>query len=79
MAATAALRAGAGKLQIVTCQSVARHVAAAVPESLAMGVDETPDGAIASSGSDQTRKLAKGADAGVLGPGFSPDGECDAS
>ena len=33
LAATAALRAGAGKLRIATCRSVAPLVAAAVPEA----------------------------------------------
>ena len=32
LAATAALRAGAGKLQIATCRSIAQSVAVAVPE-----------------------------------------------
>src|SRR4030081_3767457 len=46
LCATAALRAGAGKLQIGTCASVAAHVGSAVLESLVVALDETPSGAI---------------------------------
>ena len=46
LAATAALRAGAGKLQIATCQSIATHLGLAVPEALVLGLPETPAGEI---------------------------------
>jgi ADP-dependent NAD(P)H-hydrate dehydratase len=38
LAATSALRAGAGKLKIGTCASVAGHVGAAVPESFVVAL-----------------------------------------
>src|SRR5918994_1509205 len=44
LAATAALRAGAGKLQIATCRSVAMHLGLAVPEALVVGLPESPSG-----------------------------------
>ena len=44
LAATAALRAGAGKLQIATCQSIATHLGLAVPEALVLGLPETAIG-----------------------------------
>src|SRR5688500_11491853 len=40
LAATAALRAGAGKLQIATCQSIAIQLGLAVPEALVVGLPE---------------------------------------
>src|SRR5881398_3354369 len=50
LAATAAARAGAGKLQIATCRSVAPHVAVAVPEARVFALPETRTGALASNG-----------------------------
>src|ERR1043165_7444189 len=47
LAGIAALRAGAGKLQIATCRSIAPLVGIAVPESLSLGLDETAQGYIA--------------------------------
>ena len=44
LAGVAALRAGAGKLQIATCKSLAIHLGLAVPEALVVGVPETPNG-----------------------------------
>jgi Predicted sugar kinase len=41
LAGIAALRAGAGKLQIATCESNARYVGVAVPECLAAGLHES--------------------------------------
>src|ERR671921_2224871 len=46
LAATAALRAGAGKLQIATCQSLALPLGLAVPEALVIGLPETEAGEI---------------------------------
>ena len=46
LSGTAALRAGAGKLQIATVRSVAAQMAVAVPEALIIGLAETPDGGI---------------------------------
>ena len=47
LSGVAALRAGAGKLQIATCRSIAPLVGISVPEALSLGLDETPDGVIA--------------------------------
>jgi ADP-dependent NAD(P)H-hydrate dehydratase len=46
LAGVAALRAGAGKLQIATAASIAPHVGLAVPEALVVALPEkTPPGA----------------------------------
>jgi hydroxyethylthiazole kinase-like uncharacterized protein yjeF len=70
LCATAALRAGAGKLQIGTCASVAAHVATAVPESLTVALEETPSGAIATSNVTTIVERANRVDALVIGPGL---------
>ena len=70
LCATAALRAGAGKLQIGTCASVAAHVGTAVPESLVVALEETPSGAVALSNAQTIVERANKADALVIGPGM---------
>lgn len=74
LAATAALRAGAGRLRIMTCRSIAQAVGVAVPESMAVGLDETDSGALAASAADRIVEAANGVDAVLLGPGMEdPD------
>lgn len=74
LAATAALRAGAGRLRIMTGRSIAQAVGVAVPESMAVGLDETDSGALAPSAADQIVEAANGVDAVLLGPGMEdPD------
>jgi ADP-dependent NAD(P)H-hydrate dehydratase len=70
LAATAALRAGAGKLQIGTAASIAGHVGIAVPEALVVALDEAPSGAIAMSSVVTIVERANRADASVIGPGL---------
>ncbi|HEY0382561.1 MAG TPA: NAD(P)H-hydrate dehydratase [Candidatus Elarobacter sp.] len=70
LCATAALRAGAGKLQIGTCASVAAHVGTAVPESLTVALDETPSGAIAPASVKTIVERANRANALAIGPGM---------
>ncbi|MDB5073578.1 MAG: NAD(P)H-hydrate dehydratase [Candidatus Eremiobacteraeota bacterium] len=70
LCATATLRAGAGKLQIGTCASVAAHVGSAVLESLVVALDETRSGAIALASAQTIAERANKADALVIGPGL---------
>lgn len=70
LCATATLRAGAGKLQIGTCASVAALVGAAVPESLVVALEETPSGAVALACAAPIVERANKADALVIGPGL---------
>ena len=70
LTATAALRAGAGKLQIGTCRSVAISVGAVVLESLVVALDETPSGAISPGCAAAIVEHANRADALVIGPGL---------
>lgn len=70
LAGIAALRAGAGKLQIATCRSIAAAIGVAVPEALALGLDETADGTIAESAAASLQRLTANADAVLIGPGM---------
>jgi hydroxyethylthiazole kinase-like uncharacterized protein yjeF len=70
LAATSALRAAAGKLKVGTAASVAAHVAAAVPESLVVSLDDLPSGGFTLGNARAIVEHANGADALVLGPGL---------
>ena len=70
LAATAALRAGAGKLQIATVESVAAALAVAVPESYVVGLPETKQGAIDPESADILRPRLDGVDCVLFGPGM---------
>jgi hydroxyethylthiazole kinase-like uncharacterized protein yjeF len=71
LAATAAMRAGAGKLQVATVATMAPHVATALPEALVRALPETRGGAIAPDAADVVRDLAEAADAVLIGPGMA--------
>jgi len=70
LAATAALRAGAGKLQIATAESVAVALGAAIPEAYVLGLPETEGGAIDPRCADRVAELAGKAQAVLFGPGM---------
>jgi hydroxyethylthiazole kinase-like uncharacterized protein yjeF len=71
LAAEAAMRAGAGKLQVATAASVAGYAAQALPEALVRALPEADGGAIAAAAADTVRDLAEGADAVLIGPGMA--------
>jgi ADP-dependent NAD(P)H-hydrate dehydratase len=73
LAATAALRAGAGKLQIATCQSISTQLGLAVPEALVLGLPETPSGEINPSAAIALRERIARCDAVLIGPGMLDD------
>jgi len=74
LAGLASLRAGAGKLQIATCRSVAPHLAVAVPEARVIGLEETLAGGISANEADRLATHCSRCDAVLLGPGMM-DGE----
>ena len=76
LAATAGMRAGAGKLQIATGESVATLVAIAMPEAKVVGLPESKDGGLADSALPRIIDLARDADAIVAGPGMEVNGLC---
>ncbi|HEY0320039.1 MAG TPA: NAD(P)H-hydrate dehydratase [Pyrinomonadaceae bacterium] len=70
LAATAALRAGAGKVRIATCRSIAQSVAVAVPEARVFALPETRAGAVAVSAASEIIKRAKEVNAVLIGTGM---------
>ncbi len=72
LAGKAALRAGAGKLQIGTAASNAAPLAVAVPEARVIGHAETDDGCIAEDGIPPLIRWAKAAQAVAVGCGMQP-------
>ena len=72
LAGRAALRAGAGKLQIGTAQSVAAPLAVAMPESRVIGHPETDEGCIAEDGIPPLIRWARSASAVAVGCGMQP-------
>ncbi|AGH76687.1 hypothetical protein XAC29_05900 [Xanthomonas axonopodis Xac29-1] len=70
LAGEAALRAGAGKLQIATAASVAPAMALAVPEALVLGLGQNGQGEITRGHRALDAALAA-CDAAVIGPGMA--------
>jgi ADP-dependent NAD(P)H-hydrate dehydratase len=71
LAGEAAMRAGAGKLQVATVASLAPFAAAALPEALVRALPETDGGAISADAADVVRDLAESAAAVLIGPGMT--------
>jgi hydroxyethylthiazole kinase-like uncharacterized protein yjeF len=77
LAAEAALRCGAGKLQVATVADAAGRLAMAMPEALVRPLPQTPEGDIADGASERILDLALDCRAVVLGPGMAdPDACC---
>ena len=70
LAATAALRAGAGKLRIAAPRAIAPLVAAAVPEARVFALPETRAGAIAASSAAAIAAQSEKVQAVLIGPGL---------
>jgi ADP-dependent NAD(P)H-hydrate dehydratase len=77
LAAAAAMRAGAGKLSIATVESIALHVAVAMPEAMVVGLPEHRDGGFAESAVARIAEQASDVDAVVAGPGMEPGRVCE--
>lgn len=76
IAATAAMRSGCGKVTIATVESMAPHVALAMPEALILGLAETREGAFARSAIKLVAGQAPDYDALVVGPGMRQSRLC---
>ncbi|MRJ76168.1 NAD(P)H-hydrate dehydratase [Aeromicrobium sp. SMF47] len=70
LAGIAALRAGAGKLQLATTESTAAALSIAVPEALVVGLPETERGAVRGQMDEELEGLVRGADVVLIGPGL---------
>ncbi|RJK96300.1 NAD(P)H-hydrate dehydratase [Vallicoccus soli] len=74
LAAEAALRAGAGKLQVATTASTAVALGVALPEAMVLGLPEAGDGGLDPAGADRVGELVEQASAVLVGPGATgPD------
>ncbi len=73
LAATAALRAGAGKLTIATGRSVAQLVALAIPEARVIGLRETDEGGFTRDATAELNPLADRVSAVLIGPGMQDE------
>src|SRR6476646_2176473 len=76
LAAEAALRSGAGKLQVATVASMAAHIAIAVPEALVRPLPQTDSGDISPDAADAVLELADGCSSVLLGPGMGDVDVC---
>jgi ADP-dependent NAD(P)H-hydrate dehydratase len=74
LAGTAALRAGAGRLQLATTDDNAQALSIAVPEAKVVGLPSTKSGAVDGDVPDHLLELASRADVIAIGPGLD-DGE----
>jgi hydroxyethylthiazole kinase-like uncharacterized protein yjeF len=77
LAAEAALRSGAGKLQVATVASLAPHIAVALPEALVLPLPER-GGDISPAAGDDILELAVDASAVLFGPGVRNVEQCSA-
>lgn len=73
LAATAAMRAGAGKLQIATAAGVARLLGVSIPEARVFALPETKTGALAASAVTRLEKHLGESQAVCVGPGMLND------
>jgi ADP-dependent NAD(P)H-hydrate dehydratase len=70
LAGIAALRAGAGVLQLAVAESTAAALSIEVPEAMVIGLPETRDGSVAGDPPARLRDLAEAAEAIAVGPGL---------
>ena len=70
LAGVAGLRAGAGKLQIATGESVSGHLGIAIPEARVIGLEESEEGCLAASAIEPILEWAGGAQAVMIGCGL---------
>ena len=76
LTATAAMRAGAGKLRIATVEGAATALGIAMPEAMVIGLAEASDGGFADSAVDSLIRQVAEVDAVVAGPGVKQNSAC---
>lgn len=77
LAANAAMRAGAGKLQLGVCRDLAIAIGIAMPEALVIGLPQTEGGSISRTCTDELVKHVRNNDAVLAGPGMMEDADCE--
>ncbi|HEY8605783.1 MAG TPA: NAD(P)H-hydrate dehydratase [Noviherbaspirillum sp.] len=73
LSATAALRAGAGKVTVATVAGIAQPLAFAIPETRVVELPETAAGGIAPAAAETIGPLAARYDAVLIGPGLQDE------
>jgi ADP-dependent NAD(P)H-hydrate dehydratase len=73
LAATAALRAGAGKLTVATAASIAIQLGTALPEARVIGLADTAAGGFGINGARALQQAVARADAVLIGPGMQDE------
>ena len=76
LAASAAMRAGAGKLRIATVETAAPQLGMAMPEAMVIGLAEAEDGGFAGTAVEAIRDQSAAVDAVVAGPGVKASDVC---
>jgi hydroxyethylthiazole kinase-like uncharacterized protein yjeF len=74
----AALRAGAGKVQLATVERAAIGLGVAMPEAAVFGLPANAHGELGADAIEPVRALVQHCDALVLGPGMGADAEAEA-
>ena len=77
ISATAAMRAGSGKVSIATVEPMAPHIAMAVPEALVIALPAGRDGGISNGAVPRIVELVDRYDAIVAGPGMKQGKPCE--
>jgi hydroxyethylthiazole kinase-like uncharacterized protein yjeF len=78
LVATAAMRAGAGKLRMATVDSVAVGTSLAMPEAMVLGLEEARDGGFTKAAVRRLGEEADSSDVIVAGPGMAESATCSA-
>lgn len=78
LTATAAMRAGAGKLRIATAESAAVRLGLQMPEAMVIGLPEDAGGDLAGSSVEMITTQVADVDAVVAGPGVQHSDACGA-
>ena len=78
LSANAAMRVGAGKLQLAVCCDLAIPIGIAVPEALVVGLPQTEAGGISRRCADDLATRADASDAVLAGPGMLEDEDAEA-
>jgi len=73
LAATACLRAGAGKLVVATAASIAPGLALVLPEARVVALPETRAGGLSAAGLERVEPLLEQIDAILVGPGLADE------
>jgi len=76
LTAMGAMRAGAGKLKIVTVASAASGLGLAMPEAMVIGLAEDSAGGFARGSDSRIAEIAAEVDAVVAGPGLARNEQC---